>query len=162
MDRGAWRATVHGVAKSCTLLSDFHFYPRVYHHRSSPPGLSHPCPSLASSEHLPSHPPVPRSPRTGLKSFLELRLPMCGPYAALSSLTPSRGPAAPGWPGLGAGSTSPPATLGLCPLPPPAALPQASPSLLPSCQLRGISLPAHHPLIGRRRAQGCVSGPQHR
>ena len=25
MDRGAWRATVHGVAKSWTRLSDFHF-----------------------------------------------------------------------------------------------------------------------------------------
>ena len=25
MDRGAWRATVHGVAKSQTQLSDFHF-----------------------------------------------------------------------------------------------------------------------------------------
>ena len=25
MDRGAWRATVHGVAKSRTRLSDFHF-----------------------------------------------------------------------------------------------------------------------------------------
>ena len=24
-DRGAWRATVHGVAKSLTLLRDFHF-----------------------------------------------------------------------------------------------------------------------------------------
>ena len=23
MDRGAWRATVHGVAKSLTLLSDY-------------------------------------------------------------------------------------------------------------------------------------------
>ena len=26
MDRGAWRATVHGVAKSWTRLSDFHFH----------------------------------------------------------------------------------------------------------------------------------------
>ena len=26
VDRGAWRATVHGVAKSPTLLSDFHFH----------------------------------------------------------------------------------------------------------------------------------------
>ena len=25
MDRGAWQATVHGVAKSRTRLSDFHF-----------------------------------------------------------------------------------------------------------------------------------------
>ena len=25
MDRGAWRATVHGVAKSLTQLSNFHF-----------------------------------------------------------------------------------------------------------------------------------------
>ena len=25
MDRGAWRATVHGVAKDETQLSDFHF-----------------------------------------------------------------------------------------------------------------------------------------
>ena len=25
MDRGAWQATVHGVTKSRTLLSDFHF-----------------------------------------------------------------------------------------------------------------------------------------
>ena len=25
MDRGAWRATVHGTAKSWTQLSDFHF-----------------------------------------------------------------------------------------------------------------------------------------
>ena len=25
MDRGAWRATIHGVAKSGTQLSDFHF-----------------------------------------------------------------------------------------------------------------------------------------
>ena len=26
MDRGAWRPTVHVVAKSLTLLSDFHYY----------------------------------------------------------------------------------------------------------------------------------------
>ena len=26
MDRGAWQATVHGVAKSQTQLSDFHFH----------------------------------------------------------------------------------------------------------------------------------------
>ena len=26
MDRGAWRATVHGVTKSQTRLSDFHFH----------------------------------------------------------------------------------------------------------------------------------------
>jgi len=26
VDRGAWRANVHGVAKSRTLLSDFHFH----------------------------------------------------------------------------------------------------------------------------------------
>ena len=26
MDREAWQATVHGVVKSRTLLSDFHFY----------------------------------------------------------------------------------------------------------------------------------------
>ena len=26
MDRGAWQATVHGVAKSQTLLSDFDFH----------------------------------------------------------------------------------------------------------------------------------------
>ena len=26
MDRGAWRATVHRVAKSRTQLSDFHYY----------------------------------------------------------------------------------------------------------------------------------------
>ena len=26
MDRGAWQATVHGVTKSGTQLSDFHFY----------------------------------------------------------------------------------------------------------------------------------------
>ena len=26
IDRGAWRAIVHGVAKSQTLLSDFHFF----------------------------------------------------------------------------------------------------------------------------------------
>ena len=26
MDRGAWQATVHGVSKSQTQLSDFHFY----------------------------------------------------------------------------------------------------------------------------------------
>ena len=29
MDRGAWRATVHGVTKSGTRLNDFHF-PRAY------------------------------------------------------------------------------------------------------------------------------------
>ena len=26
MDRGSWWATVHGVAKSCTQLSDFTFF----------------------------------------------------------------------------------------------------------------------------------------
>ena len=26
MDRGAWQATVHGVTKSWTRLSDFHFH----------------------------------------------------------------------------------------------------------------------------------------
>ena len=31
MDRGAWRATVHGVAKSQTQLSKFHFTSFLYH-----------------------------------------------------------------------------------------------------------------------------------
>ena len=26
MDRGVWQATVHGIAKSQTCLSDFHFH----------------------------------------------------------------------------------------------------------------------------------------
>ena len=32
MDRGAWQATVHGVTKSQTLLSDFTFlsFPRLF------------------------------------------------------------------------------------------------------------------------------------
>ena len=31
MDRGGWQATVHGVAKSQTQLSDFHFqFPTLY------------------------------------------------------------------------------------------------------------------------------------
>ena len=31
MDRGAWLATVHGVAKSRTQLSDFHFHTVLSH-----------------------------------------------------------------------------------------------------------------------------------
>ena len=31
MDRGAWWATVHGVAKSRTQLSDFHFTSVLYY-----------------------------------------------------------------------------------------------------------------------------------
>ena len=31
MDRGAWQATVHGVAKSWTWLNDFHFHFRLYY-----------------------------------------------------------------------------------------------------------------------------------
>ena len=36
MDRGAWWATVHGVEKSWTGLSDFHFsfHPRVHSYRT--------------------------------------------------------------------------------------------------------------------------------
>ena len=30
MERGAWQATVHGVAKSQTQLRDFHFQPSVW------------------------------------------------------------------------------------------------------------------------------------
>ena len=30
MDRGAWQATVHGVAKSQTQLSDFYFTTHIY------------------------------------------------------------------------------------------------------------------------------------
>ena len=30
MDRGAWKATVHGVTKSQTPLSDFHFEATKY------------------------------------------------------------------------------------------------------------------------------------
>ena len=30
MDRGAWQATVHGVAKSQIRLSDFHFFHNSY------------------------------------------------------------------------------------------------------------------------------------
>ena len=30
MNRTAWQATVHGIAKSQTRLSDFHFQPQVY------------------------------------------------------------------------------------------------------------------------------------
>ena len=32
MDRGAWRALVHGVAKSWTPLSDYHTYNLLFHH----------------------------------------------------------------------------------------------------------------------------------
>ena len=32
MDRGAWQATVHGVAKSWTRLSDFHFLKILFHY----------------------------------------------------------------------------------------------------------------------------------
>ena len=34
VDRGAWKATVHGVAKSWTRLSDFTFFP-VYMHQAA-------------------------------------------------------------------------------------------------------------------------------
>ena len=39
MDRGAWRATVHGVAKSQTGLSDFHFL--FFHHNFTFPDASY-------------------------------------------------------------------------------------------------------------------------
>jgi len=32
MDRGAWRATVHGVAKSQTRLNDYHTYTHPHTH----------------------------------------------------------------------------------------------------------------------------------
>ena len=32
MDRGAWWATVHGLAKSWTWLSDYHIYNLLFHH----------------------------------------------------------------------------------------------------------------------------------
>ena len=31
MDRGAWKATVHGLTKSWTQLSDFHFSLSLFH-----------------------------------------------------------------------------------------------------------------------------------
>ena len=34
MERGAWRATVHGVAQSGTQLSDFHFTFKVFYNFS--------------------------------------------------------------------------------------------------------------------------------
>ena len=42
MDRGAWQATVHGVAKSRTQLSDFHFTPALAggFFTTEPPGKS--------------------------------------------------------------------------------------------------------------------------
>ena len=43
MERGAWQATVHGVAKSCTRLSDLalrtllpYFYSKSYEHSQNP------------------------------------------------------------------------------------------------------------------------------
>ena len=39
MDRGAWQATVHGVTKSRTQLSDFHFQSLL---QTSPCQLQHP------------------------------------------------------------------------------------------------------------------------
>ena len=36
MDRGAWQATVHGVTKSWTRLSDFHFVPFYHLHPFCP------------------------------------------------------------------------------------------------------------------------------
>ena len=39
MDRGAWQATVHGVAKSQTGLSDFHFL--FFHHNFTFPDASY-------------------------------------------------------------------------------------------------------------------------
>ena len=40
MDRGAWRATVHGVAKSRTQLNDFHLFYRCSNFVSSEDGLA--------------------------------------------------------------------------------------------------------------------------
>ena len=70
MDRGAWQVTVHGVAKSRTWLSDFHFeqvYSLVKGHpevlKKHPPGASdqcllceasHPCPRFPVSSRGPS------------------------------------------------------------------------------------------------------------
>ena len=40
MDRGAWRATVHGVAKSRTQLNDFHLFCRCSNFVNSEDGLA--------------------------------------------------------------------------------------------------------------------------
>ena len=39
MDTGSWRATVHGVAKSWTWLSDLHFFPSLIYQVSSVQGI---------------------------------------------------------------------------------------------------------------------------
>ena len=56
MDREAWRAAVHGVAKSPTRLSDFHLSLRIPHlSRPSPAPLQ---PRCASFPGHPSHAPA--------------------------------------------------------------------------------------------------------
>ena len=42
MDKGAWQATAHGVAKSWTQLSDYHLlnsFPKCLHHFTLPPAV---------------------------------------------------------------------------------------------------------------------------
>ena len=51
MDRGAWRATVHGVAKSQTQLSDFHFCHTFF--SLSPLPQNNPTQTMLDSGQLP-------------------------------------------------------------------------------------------------------------
>ena len=39
MDRGAWRAIVHGVTKSQTQLSDFHFLVETFDNKQTFKGI---------------------------------------------------------------------------------------------------------------------------
>ena len=54
MDRGAWQATVHGVAKTWTRLSDFHFHLQTIDEMLTP--LKSP-PAVEIEKQMPLAPP---------------------------------------------------------------------------------------------------------
>ena len=89
MDRGAWQATVHGITKSWTRLSDFHF---TFIQRGFPSGTNGKEPACnAEVRDTGSIPGLGRSPGGGhISSILGQRIPWTEKPGRLWSIASQR------------------------------------------------------------------------
>ena len=91
MARGAWQATVHGVTKSCTQLSNIHSQTSSVHFSS----VTQSCPTLCdpmncSMSGLPVHHQLPELRLMSIESVMpSSHLILCRPFLLLPPIPPS-------------------------------------------------------------------------